>query len=345
MFPKHGTFSGTFFLVNTRELQLNVPKPLEHFSLRASESYIKRSEKMKKVYIGEKEKSVVEVENVVVAQFRNYLENIGYSKSTVYMLPECVKSFLSHATKNPEQITPKEIERFYAHLNERPHKRKEGGLSEQYIHHHVYALRVFFNWLESTGGIKNNPVSVMKFKAPKGNPRQPLTQEEVKTLFEVAQPPRETAILHLFYSCGLRRSEAEMLNIKDVHFKKQILYVREGKGAKRRAVPMTARVTRELENYYQEERRRAMAKDREAFMLNRAGMRMRGDSYNKALKEILKRTEINPETTLHHLRHSIATHLLESGLSLEYVRDFLGHAFLESTQIYTKVNQRQLQKL
>jgi integrase/recombinase XerD len=293
---------------------------------------------MKKEHIGENE-------NVVVVEFKNYLENLGYSKSSCYMLPECVRDFLSYSNKEPNGITQKQIQRFYEHLQERPHKKKEGGLSEQYINHHVYAMRVFFNWLESIGEIKYNPISVMKFKAPKGNPRQPLTQEEILILFQASTTKKETAMLHLFYSCGLRRSEGEMLNIKDVHFKKQILYVREGKGAKRRAVPMTARVTRELENYYQEERRTARTKDREAFMVNKVGTRMSGDSYNKALKEILKRTAIKRETTLHHLRHSIATHLLEGGLSLEYVRDFLGHAFLESTQIYTKVNQRQLNSL
>jgi integrase/recombinase XerD len=306
---------------------------------------------MKKVYIGENEKSVVEVENVVLAQFRNYLENVGYSKSTVYMLPECVRSFLSHATKNPDKITQKEIQSFYVHLNERPHKKKEGGLSEQYINHHVYALKVFFNWLESTGQIKYNPVSVMKFKRPKPNQRQPLTKEEIQTLFKAATTAKETAILHLFYSCGLRRSEAEMLNIKDVHFKKQILYVREGKGAKRRAVPMTARVSKELENYLVLSRESLVMRreDKEAFIVNKKGNRMRGDTYNKMLKEIILRTQdsglITKEITLHHLRHSIATHLLECGLSIEYVRDFLGHAFLESTQIYAKVNQHQLQRL
>jgi integrase/recombinase XerD len=291
------------------------------------------------VYIGENENIVL------VEAFKTYLKDVGYSGSTCYMLPDCIRDFLSHAKKNPDKITQKEIQSFYEHLQERPHKKKEGGLSEVYINHHVYAIRVFFNWLESIGRVKYNPISVMKFKAPKGNPRQPLTREEIQTLFENTVTLKETAMLHLFYSCGLRRSEGEALNIKDVHFKKQILYVREGKGAKRRAVPMTVRVTKELEKYYEEERRTARAKDREAFMLNRVGMRMSGDSYNKALKEILKRTEVKTETTLHHLRHSIATHLLEGGLSLEYVRDFLGHAFLESTQIYTKVNQRQLNRL
>lgn len=294
---------------------------------------------MKKVYIGENENLIQ------VNRFKTYLQYLGYSPGSCYMLPECVGDFLSHAKKRPAQITQKEIRSFYEHLQQRPHKKQGGGLSEVYIHHHVYAIRVFFNWLERTGAIKYNPISVMKFKSPKNNPRQPLTQEEIQILFAAAETVKETAILHLFYSCGLRRSEAEMLNTKDVHFKKQILYVREGKGARRRAVPMPARVSRELENYYQEERRTVMSKDREAFMLNRTNTRMLGASYNKALKEILKRTAIKPETTLHHLRHSIATHLLESGISLEYVRDFLGHACLESTQIYTKINQRQLNSL
>jgi integrase/recombinase XerD len=291
------------------------------------------------VYIGESENIVL------VEAFKTYLKDLGYSGSTARMLPDCIRDFLSQAKKKTIEITQKEITSFYSHLQERPHKKKAGGLSEQYINHHVYALKTFFNWLETTNQIKNNPISAMQFKAPKGNPRQPLTREEIQQLFEHAVTLKENAILHLFYSCGLRRSEGEALNIKDVHFKKQMLYVREGKGAKRRAVPMTARVTKELESYYLEERIQSRSKDTEAFIVNRRGKRMLGESYNGALKAIIKRTTINPETSLHHLRHSIATHLLEGGLSLEYVRDFLGHAFLESTQIYTKVNQRQLNRL
>jgi integrase/recombinase XerD len=72
---------------------------------------------------------------------------------------------------------------------------------------------------------------------------------------------------------------------------------------------------------------------------------MSGNSYNKAVKEIIRKAGITKEITLHHLRHSIATHLLESGLNIEYVRDFLGHSHLEATQIYAKVHEYQLKKL
>jgi integrase/recombinase XerD len=281
-----------------------------------------------------------------IKDFKNYLTQLGYSKTTLSMLPECVSDFLHHAKQSPQNITPNDVQLFYEYLQIRPNKNKSGGLSEQYINHHIYALRVFFNWLELTGEIRYNPMSVLKFKRPEGNPREPLTQAEIQSLFDAAESLKERAILHLFYSCGLRRNEAERLNSKDVHLKTQMLYVREGKGAKRRVVPMTLKVSTDLESYYLRERTNQVAvSDQEAFILNRAGSRMRGDGYNNVLKEIIARTEIIKQVSLHHLRHSIATHLLESGLSIEYVRDFLGHAFLETTQGYAKVNQHQLNKL
>lgn len=282
----------------------------------------------------------------IIKEFKNYLQQLGYGKSSVSMLPDCVKAFLEcQGHTQMDELTSADIVSFYRWLRQRPHKRREGALSEQYINHHIYALRVFFGWLEATGRTGENPISTMKFKSPVPNRREPFTQGEIKALFHACETPKETALLHLFYSCGLRRTEAVRLNTGDIHFKQQILYVREGKGAKRRAVPMTVKVSKELEAYYLEERTQPETMDRDAFMLNRTGTRMGGDSYNRGLKEIAARTEIKREISLHYLRHSIATHLLESGLAVEYVRDFLGHRHLEATQIYAKVYQKQIRKL
>jgi integrase/recombinase XerD len=216
------------------------------------------------------------------------------------------------------------------------------------ISHYVYALKTFFTWLEVTEQTDYNPISGMKFKRPKQNIREPLSKEEIKELFEAATTLKQRALLHIFYSCGLRRSEGEALNINDVHFKNQLLYVREGKGAKRRVVPMTEKVSTALEDYYLSERTSSITKkvkDEDAFLLNRIGGRMTGDQLNKGLKEIVGKAAIKKEITLHHLRHSIATHLLQSGMSMEYVRDFLGHSFLETTQIYAKPKAEQLKLL
>lgn len=278
----------------------------------------------------------------ILEQFTKYIQQIGYSKGSQYQIPNCIKEFLEVTNKSFKSITQSDILNFYEYLQTRPLKRRTGALSEAMINHYVFSLKTFFSWLEQTQQIKYNPISNIKFKRPQGNPREPLSQKEINQLFENAITAKETAILHLFYSCGLRRTEAENLNTSDIHFGKNLLYVREGKGAKRRVIPMNEKVKKELESYYNNERTKV---SEEAFILNRTGGRMRGDTYNKALKEILKRAGIEKEITLHHLRHSIATHLLENGLSIEFVRDFLGHSHLEATQIYAKVRAKQLKNL
>lgn len=287
---------------------------------------------------------------VIIQSFKAFLYQVGYSEGTVKMLPACVSEFIAH-----QQITDlgyvaqDKVKQFYLYLQERPLKKRSGALSEMMIQHYLYALKTFFSWLEITEQIDYNPISGMKFKRARQQAREPLTIEEIKQLFEAATTLKETALLHIFYSCGLRRSEGEALNINDVHFKNQLLYVREGKGAKRRVIPMTEKVTAALEAYYLEQRCNSIVKkvkDQDAFMLNKSGNRMNGDQCNHLLKSLIERSGIaKPDITLHHLRHSIATHLLQSGMNMEYVRDFLGHRFLETTQIYAKPHAEQLKLL
>ena len=289
----------------------------------------------------------------ITQQFKAFLYQVGYSESTINMLPACVSEFIEHQQiTDIAQVEQQKVKQFYEYLQIRPLKKRSGALSEMMISHYVYALKTFFSWLEITEQTDYNPISGMKFKRPKQHVREPLTTDEIKLLFETASTLKQRVLLHIFYSCGLRRSEGEALNIQDIHFKLQLLFVREGKGAKRRVVPVTERVSQELEDYCLNERCASTAKsvkDMEAFILNKRGYRMKGDGYNKMLKELIKKTHnaelINHNCTLHHLRHSIATHLLQSGMSMEYVRDFLGHTFLETTQIYAKPHAEQLKLL
>jgi len=285
----------------------------------------------------------------IIQSFKTYLYQVGYGEGTQKMLPALVTEFIQQ-----QQITDisfieqQKVKSFYEYLQTRPLKLRSGALSEMMISHYVYALKTFFSWAEVTEQIDYNPISGMKFKQPKQNIREPLITEEIQQLFEVTTTLKERALLHIFYSCGLRRSEGEALNINDIHFKNQLLYVREGKGAKRRVVPLTERVSKELEEYYLQERCSSTAKkvkDTEAFLLNNTGARMKGDGCNRLLQQLTQKAGLSKEITLHHLRHSIATHLLQSGMTMEYVRDFLGHSHLESTQIYAKPKAEQLKLL
>jgi integrase/recombinase XerD len=300
------------------------------------------------------------MENAVIVQkFKVQLERLGYSKTSILMLPKCVQEFLEVLEiKALTDITPEQIQKHHEYLQTRPNKRRPGGLSESHINHHVYALKTFFKWLEANGEIQINPISGLEFPSPKSKPREILSQEEIKALYNTCENYRERAVLSIYYGCGLRRTEGIKLDLKDIHFRTGLLYVREGKGAKRRVVPMSKQVKNDLQTYAYKERK---AKPNEtAFLIGHTGMRINENTVSKTLKALLEKAEIKRETegsptplksftsrqiTLHSLRHSIATHLLESGMSLEDVREFLGHSHLESTQIYTRISKKQLGKL
>jgi integrase/recombinase XerD len=276
--------------------------------------------------------------------FKAHLERLGYSKTSIYMLPRCVADFIRQQNiEYLKKITPQHIQNYHQHLQTRPNKNKPGALSESYISHHIFALKLLFKWLVEIGRLSSNPISGLEFPTPKTKPREILTLEEIKKLYNQCETYKERAILSIYYGCGLRRSEGIKLDVKDVHFRTNLLYVREGKGAKRRVVPMNEQVKKDLQNYLLKERN---AKPKEsAFLVGQMGNRIIGERVIKILKKLLEKAQIEKEITLHGLRHSIATHLLENGLNVENVRDFLGHSFLESTQIYTRISKQQIHKL
>jgi len=282
-----------------------------------------------------------------VVAFKTHLQRLGYSKGSQSMLPTCVAEFLQQLEeKNIYQlyeIEPTNIQQHYEYLTQRPNKRRTGGLSSRMITHHIYAIRLFLNYQEQLGNIKENPISGLSFPRSESKPRELLTIEEIKRLYEISETFRERAIIGIFYGCGLRRSEGESLDIKDISFKSSLLYVRKGKGGKRRVVPINEKVLNDLKNYQQYGR--FSEPGEAAFICNNSGIRMKGDKHNTTVKQLVSKASIQKEITLHNLRHSIATHLLENGMSVEYVRDFLGHKHLEATQIYTRVSKRKLRRL
>lgn len=281
----------------------------------------------------------------LIGLFKSYLSVVGYSAGVQRTLPACVQEFIYYSqVEDMALVTPQDIAAFYEWLHIRPLKYREGALSNAMISHYVYALRVLFDWLEACGELVQNPVSVLRFKRYAPNSRKPLSVAEVQRLFAAAESLREQVLLHLFYSCGLRRSEGVALQLSDVVIAGQVLYVRRGKNSKRRVIPLTGQVAAALDRYISKERYRVRQRG-SAFMLNSKGKPMSGKSYLLLLRRIVTRAGLDQATSLHHLRHSIATHLLHAGAGLEYVRDFLGHSRLESSQIYAKAAITQLPQL
>jgi site-specific recombinase XerD len=144
-------------------------------------------------------------------------------------------------------------------------------------------------------------------------------------------------MLAVYYGCGLRRNEGVNLDIHDILFDKNLVYVRKGKNYKERYVPMSAGVKEDLQNYIDFVRPVLIKTGAKALFLNQYGKRLGSNSMADRLQNLKEKAEINKEAGLHALRHSIATHLLQSGMELEKIKRFLGHASLESTQIYTHI--------
>lgn len=283
---------------------------------------------------------------LLLNRFESHLRVLGYSKvgsSGVRELLQC----LEQEGLKLKDVDHERLESHVVYLRSRPNQTRCGNLAVATVRSYVYELRLFFDYLHKLGELATNPMGRVYLLELESKSREVLSRAEIRALYEVCENVQERALLGLFYGCGLRKSEAEKLNIKDVDHRGRSLYVRSGKGRKRRVVPLGVSVNEDLKAYRMELRplqysRWTSVEDRKAYMLNKRGGRMRGESYWEWFKKLLGRTSIDKKVSLHHLRHSIATHLLEGGMSIERVRDFLGHEYLETTQIYARVHPDQL---
>ena len=274
-----------------------------------------------------------------IYNYRQELQNLGYSQSIVTNYPKYAQLFLEFTHELLENISEEHIKNYNNYLQNKPNKRRKGTLSESYIHSQQLGIKGFFDYLERIQQIKQNPFT-LKLKSPKHQERIILTQDEIKTLYKTSKTLEETIILHLCYGCGLRRSEVVNLNKKDIDLDKKLLYVRQGKNKKRRVMPITESIANEFEMYFLE----TQNNENESFLIDKKRNRMSGNIIYQTFKNLLKRSENIDENNfcLHSLRHSIATHLLENEMNVEMVRDFLGHSQLSTTQIYTRINQQKM---
>jgi len=282
--------------------------------------------------------------------FKEYLLLLGHSSQGAGTKYNYLKEFLQFLEISGiieiQKITTEDIKTYYQHISERPNKNGAGRLNEKTIVHQQRSVQLFFGMLQAKGHIRNNPVSALApVNITHSEERCILAPEEIKMLYSASETAKEKVILSLAYGCGLRAGEMTALNIEDIKTREAVLIVQKGKGNKKRIVPMSKSVAEDLSYYFYQERKTVTNKER-AFMLNSKNRRMRGYTFNKILKSIIERIANNTikekQVTLHHLRHSIATHLLQQGVSLEQVKIFLGHSQLETTELYTRVNDEQL---
>lgn len=267
--------------------------------------------------------------NETILRFRKELQNLGYCKTVINSYPKQITKFLNYTRKEHFEIQSKDILDYYTYLKTIISPRTKKPLSDNYLHTILLSIKLYFDYLQRTGTIKTSPYQ-LKIKAPKSEERKVFTKEEIEKLYAKSNK-LQAIILHLCYACGLRRNEATELNTKDIDLENCLLYIKKGKGKKRRVIPFTKQVQKDIEFFLSTE-------NKTENLLNITAIRI----YYEFTK-LLKKTGLeNKGFTLHCLRHTIATQLLEQGMELEKVRDFLGHEYLGTTQIYTRVESYKL---
>jgi integrase/recombinase XerD len=164
--------------------------------------------------------------------------------------------------------------------------------------------------------------------------------EEVGQLLAAAKPGRERMLLETAYGCGLRISELLGLQVTDIDASRMVVTVRHGKGAKDRQVPLSARLLSALRKWWSTHRH-----PRWLFPGKTPGRPLSDGMVQRIAGRVVKRAGLRKKATLHTLRHSYATHLLEAGVDVVTLQKLLGHSDLSTTARYLHLSTRQMQKL
>ncbi|HRN36986.1 MAG TPA: tyrosine-type recombinase/integrase [Flavobacteriales bacterium] len=295
----------------------------------------------------------------IAAAYATWLDTLGFSDGVVYDYTHRVRDLFEWLQeKNIQRITDLEqghIRQYYTYLEHRPNKRRKGALlSAAHLNHNYAAVDKLLEFLHQRG-MGTAPIPTGKRINPDQQERirkiEVLSQTEIRTMYTAidntyphfTHAHREQKhyqlklIFALYYACGLRLSEGINIQFQDIDFDQRTVFVQQGKGYKDRIVPMSEGVYRDLQDYIYNFRNRQKLPHKRLFIHGDGAL---SRSLND-LQDICTDPAIRAKRlTLHVLRHSIATHLLQNGMDIERIALFLGHSSLDSTQIYTHIVER-----
>lgn len=272
-----------------------------------------------------------ETTHAKIEVFINWMHSRRYSESTIKTYSECIRTFLRYyADKAIEEIENDDLIRFnnkYILANE---------YSSSFQNQIVNAIKLFYKTVE------HRNLDIDLIHRPKRAYKLPnvLSKEEVTLILSSPSNLKHRSMLALIYACGLRRSELLNLKPADINSERKLLIIKQGKGRKDRVAPISDKVIRMLREYYKTYQPLTWL-----FEGQKPGEPYSAGSLQEVMKLSLEKAKIKKPVTLHWLRHSYATHLLESGTDLRYIQELLGHKSSRTTEIYTHVSQKSLQQI
>lgn len=263
--------------------------------------------------------------------FKRWMEQKRYSESTVKTYVMAITVFLRFIKpKTSAEATNEDMRRFvYYYMIPRK-------LSFSYQNQAINSAKLFFKT------IHGSVLVTEQLERPRTAHRLPnvLSKEEVSAILQALVNQKHRVMLSLIYACGLRRGELLNLKPENIDSKRHLLIILNAKGRKDRIIPISDKVIGILREYYKGYRPKTWL-----FEGQFAGEPYSEKSIQSVLKLALKKAGISKPVTLHWLRHSYATHLLEAGTDLRYIQELLGHKSSKTTEIYTHVTEKSLQKI
>jgi integrase/recombinase XerD len=262
--------------------------------------------------------------------FRSTMRSKRYSHNTILVYTDALKSFFSfYPDRQFDSLCEEDVIRFNTDFI------LANNYSFSFQNQVINALKMYFRDVRK---IHIEPDVLHRPKSPKPLPNV-LSKEEVKRILEAPSNVKHRTMLILIYSCGLRRSELLNLQKQDIDSNRMIVIIRRGKGAKDRIVPLSSKVLALLREYYK------MFRPKKWLFEGQYGGQYSEKSLTSVLKLAVEKAGISKPVSLHWLRHSFATHLLEKGTDLRYIQELLGHNSSKTTEIYTHVSTKSLQKI
>jgi len=252
----------------------------------------------------------------------------GLSERTQEAYTRAVRQLAEHYHKSPDLITEEELRQYFLHIiNVKHYSRNSTTIA-------LCGIRFFF---EQT---LNRNWSLFNIVRPAPEHKLPviLSLEEVREILNCVRLPRYRVCLSTIYACGLRLQEGIRLAVPDIDSARMMIHVRHGKGNKDRYVPLPQRTLELLRDYWVTHRNPALifpAEGRSHIALSKATEPMSKSSVQDAFHAALKQSGISKRASVHTLRHSWATHLLEAGVHLRLIQEYLGHSSPATTSVYT----------
>ncbi len=266
-----------------------------------------------------------------IAVFKKWLVSRRYAGSTILTYIDALKIFIRYYGQTPiEELDNQSLIDFnnnYIMANK---------FSASFQNQIVNAIKLFFSTVENK---KMQPELIHRPKRAKHLPNV-LSKQEVKQILGALSNVKHKAMLGLIYSCGLRRSELLNLKLNNIDSKRNLLIIKQSKGRRDRLVPLSEKTLELLRSYYD-----AYKPKEWLFEGQDKTNKYDESSLASVLKQALEKCRISKPVTLHWLRHSYATHLLENGTDLRYIQEILGHSRSTTTEIYTHVSNLSIQKV